>query len=198
MKKRSVLHSRRLLFASLAAPEIIETALATRIRNFPAECAKGGTVALTAVEFDFQEDGGRTEFLLFYSRPPQEKAAAIVEKLNVSAALRPGDIHLPGGSRVRFRRLRFELEECSRRGILLRGYAVIDLDESAFAAADRPVEAPLFDFPGIEQDIAGRFREQTRLTLSQARIEPESEVNFRFSSPQRKNLLSLSYAMTRP
>ena len=53
------LHASRLLFASLAEPSIIEKAVAALVRQLRPACARQGTVALTALEFDFENSGAR-------------------------------------------------------------------------------------------------------------------------------------------
>ena len=69
------------------------------------------------------------------------------------------------------------------RGLLLRGYALLDLSESAFTAADcgeEPRQLP--DFTAVEKALRGNLAPIGRLRLLSARIEPDSEASFLFST----------------
>lgn len=177
------LHASRLLFASLAEPSIVEKAVAALVRQLRPACARQGTVALTALEFDFENSGARCEFLLYHTGHSSGTPGNVCDRLNTGAALRHLETGFPGGSRVLFRRLRFEPAESSSRGLLLRGSALLDLAESAFSAADRDGEArQLPDFTAVEKALRGNLAPIGRLRLLSARIEPDSEASFLFST----------------
>ena len=113
------LHASRLLFASLAEPSIVEKAVAALVRQLRPACARQGTVALTALEFDFENSGARCEFLLYHTGHSSGTPGNVCDRLNTGAALRHLETGFPGGSRVRFRQLRFRPAEASSRGLLL-------------------------------------------------------------------------------
>lgn len=177
------LHSSRLLFASLAEPSIVEKAVAVLVRQLRPACARLGTVALTALEFDFEDSVTRCEFLLYHIGHSSGTPGKVCDRLNTGAALRRLETDFPGGSRVRFRRLRFEPAERSSRGLLLRGHALLDLSASAFSAADRGGEKrQLPDFTAVERALRGNLAPIGRPRLLSARIEPGSEASFLFST----------------
>ena len=176
-------HATGLLFASLAEPAIVEKAVAALVRQLRPACARLGTVALTAMEFDFENASARCEFLLYHTGHSCGEPGKVCDRLNTGAALRRLETALPRGSRVLFRRLRFEPAESSSRGLLLRGYALLDLSESAFTAADcgeEPRQLP--DFTAVEKALRGNLAPIGRLRLLSARIEPDSEASFLFST----------------
>lgn len=176
-------HATGLLFASLAEPAIVEKAVAVLVRQLRPACARLGTVALTAMEFDFENASARCEFLLYHTGHSCGEPGKVCDRLNTGAALRRLETALPRGSRVLFRRLRFEPAESSSRGLLLRGYALLDLSESAFTAADcgeEPRQLP--DFTAVEKALRGNLAPIGRLRLLSARIEPDSEASFLFST----------------
>lgn len=176
-------HATGLLFASLAEPAIVEKAVAALVHQLRPACARLGTVALTAMEFDFENASARCEFLLYHTGHSCGEPGKVCDRLNTGAALRRLETALPRGSRVLFRRLRFEPAESSSRGLLLRGYALLDLSESAFTAADcgeEPRQLP--DFTAVEKALRGNLAPIGRLRLLSARIEPDSEASFLFST----------------
>ena len=184
------LHASRLLFASLAEPSIVEKAVAALVRQLRPACARLGTVALTSLEFDFETFVTRCEFLLYHTGHSSGMPAKVCDKLNTGAALRKLEQEFPGGSRVRFRRLRFEPAEASSRGLLLRGYALLDLAASAFSAADRDGgERQLPEFSAVEQAMRRTLPHRGSTRLLSARIEPDSEASFLFSTAAEKELL---------
>lgn len=177
------LHASRLLFASLAEPSIVEKAVAALVRQLRPACARLGTVALTAMEFDFENASARCEFLLYHTGHSCGEPGKVCDRLNTGAALRRLETALPRGSRVLFRRLRFEPAESSSRGLLLRGYALLDLSESAFTAADCDGgERQLPDFSAVEQAVLRTLPRNRRPRLISARIEPDSEASFLFAT----------------
>ncbi len=179
-------HATGLLFASLAEPAIVEKAVAVLVRQLRPACARLGTVALTAMEFDFENASARCEFLLYHTGHSCGEPGKVCDRLNTGAALRRLETALPRGSRVLFRRLRFEPAESSSRGLLLRGYALLDLSESAFTAADcgeEPRQLP--DFASLEHAMHRHLPVRNRPRLASARVEPDSEVSFLFSTPSR-------------
>lgn len=179
------LHASRLLFASLAEPSIVEKAIAALVRQLRPACARLGTVALTALEFNFESSGARCEFLLYHTGHASGTPGKVCDKLNTGTALRRLEAGFPGGSRVRFRQLRFEPAETSSRGLLLRGSALLDLAESAFSAADRDGEArQLPDFTAVEQAMRRTLPRNGQPQLLSARVEPDSEASFLFSTAE--------------
>lgn len=176
-------HATGLLFASLAEPAIVEKAVAALVRQLRPACARLGTVALTAMEFDFENASARCEFLLYHTGHSCGEPGKVCDRLNTGAALRRLETALPRGSRVLFRRLRFEPAESSSRGLLLRGSALLDLAESAFTAADRDGEArQLPDFTAVEKAVLRTLPRNGRPRLISARIEPDSEASFLFAT----------------
>ena len=176
-------HATGLLFASLAEPAIVEKAVAALVRQLRPACARLGTVALTAMEFDFENASARCEFLLYHTGHSCGEPGKVCDRLNTGAALRRLETALPRGSRVLFRRLRFEPAESSSRGLLLRGCALLDLTESAFSAADRDgASRQLPDFSAVEQAVLRTLPRNGRPRLISARIEPDSEASFLFST----------------
>lgn len=152
------------------------TAAASRLR--PA-----GTVALTALEFDFENASARCEFLLYHTGHSSGTPGNVCDRLNTGAALRHLETGFPGGSRVRFRQLRFRPAEASSRGLLLHGCALLDLTESAFSAADRDgASRQLPDFSAVEQAVLRTLPRNRRPRLISARIEPDSEASFLFAT----------------
>ena len=101
-------HATGLLFASLAEPAIVEKAVAALVHQLRPACARLGTVALTAMEFDFENASARCEFLLYHTGHSCGEPGKVCDRLNTGAALRRLETALPRGSRVLFRRLRFE------------------------------------------------------------------------------------------
>ena len=177
------LHASRLLFASLAEPSIVEKAVAALVRQLRPACARQGTVALTALEFDFENSGARYEFLLYHTGHSSGTPGNVCDRLNTGAALRHLETGFPGGSRVRFRQLRFRPAEASSRGLLLHGCALLDLTESAFSAADRDgASRQLPDFSAVEQAVLRTLPRNRRPRLISARIEPDSEASFLFAT----------------
>ena len=183
-------HATGLLFASLAEPAIVEKAVAALVRQLRPACARLGTVALTAMEFDFENASARCEFLLYHTGHSCGEPGKVCDRLNTGAALRRLETALPRGSRVLFRRLRFEPAESSSRGLLLRGYALLDLSESAFTAADcGGGERQLPEFSAVEQAMRRTLPHRGSTRLLSARIEPNSEASFLFSTAAEKELL---------
>lgn len=183
-------HATGLLFASLAEPAIVEKAVAALVRQLRPACARLGTVALTAMEFDFENASARCEFLLYHTGHSCGEPGKVCDRLNTGAALRRLETALPRGSRVLFRRLRFEPAESSSRGLLLRGYALLDLSESAFTAADCDGgERQLPEFSAVEQAMRRTLPHRGSTRLLSARIEPNSEASFLFSTAAEKELL---------
>lgn len=182
-------HATGLLFASLAEPAIVEKAVAALVRQLRPACARLGTVALTAMEFDFENASARCEFLLYHTGHSCGEPGKVCDRLNTGAALRRLETALPRGSRVLFRRLRFEPAESSSRGLLLRGYALLDLSESAFTAADcgeEPRQLP--DFASLEHAMHRHLPVRNRPRLASARVEPDSEVSFLFLTAEKEPL----------
>lgn len=182
-------HATGLLFASLAEPAIVEKAVAVLVRQLRPACARLGTVALTAMEFDFENASARCEFLLYHTGHSCGEPGKVCDRLNTGAALRRLETALPRGSRVLFRRLRFEPAESSSRGLLLRGYALLDLSESAFTAADcgeEPRQLP--DFASLEHAMHRHLPVRNRPRLASARVEPDSEVSFLFLTAEKEPL----------
>ena len=182
-------HATGLLFASLAEPAIVEKAVAALVRQLRPACARLGTVALTAMEFDFENASARCEFLLYHTGHSCGEPGKVCDRLNTGAALRRLETALPRGSRVLFRRLRFEPAETSSRGLLLRGYALLDLSESAFTAADcgeEPRQLP--DFASLEHAMHRHLPVRNRPRLASARVEPDSEVSFLFLTAEKEPL----------
>lgn len=182
-------HATGLLFASLAEPAIVEKAVAALVRQLRPACARLGTVALTAMEFDFENASARCEFLLYHTGHSCGEPGKVCDRLNTGAALRRLETALPRGSRVLFRRLRFEPAESSSRGLLLRGYALLDLSESAFTAADcgeEPRQLP--DFASLKHAMHRHLPVRNRPRLASARVEPDSEVSFLFLTAEKEPL----------
>ena len=183
-------HATGLLFASLAEPAIVEKAVAALVHQLRPACARLGTVALTAMEFDFENASARCEFLLYHTGHSCGEPGKVCDRLNTGAALRRLETALPRGSRVLFRRLRFEPAESSSRGLLLRGYALLDLSESAFTAAHcGGGERQLRKSSAVEQAMRRTLPHRGSTRLLSARIEPNSEASFLFSTAAEKELL---------